>query len=319
MITAAAMSYDLVGDIHGCDRSLEKLLGRLGYIQADGVYRHPQRRVIFVGDFIDRGPGQREVIGIVRPMIESGAALSVMGNHEFNAIAWFTRHPHSDGFLRRHTARNRRQHEAFLQVYERHQGEYADVIDWFRTLPLWLDLGDLRVVHACWEIRWIDRIKQDQCGSALLGRSLLERSTGSENWQYEAIETLLKGKEIPLRDGLSFNDKDGNSRRDIRVRWWDDRATTYQQAFLGPESARTHIPHDTIEGDHLVVYGHDQPPVFLGHYWMEGNPTPLATNIACLDYSVAKPGGKLVAYRWDGEQFIDPAKYLWVSRVEPDR
>lgn len=31
-----------------------------------------------------------------------------------------------------------------------------------------------------------------------------------------------------------------------------------------------------------------------------GVPEPLAPNIACLDYSVAKPGGKLVAYRWSG-------------------
>ena len=45
----------------------------------------------------------------------------------------------------------------------------------------------------------------------------------------------------------------------------------------------------------LVTIGHDEKPVFLGHYWMEGDPAPLATNIACLDYSVAKPGGKLVA------------------------
>jgi hypothetical protein len=31
------------------------------------------------------------------------------------------------------------------------------------------------------------------------------------------------------------------------------------------------------------------------------DPVPLAPNIACLDYSVAQLGGKLVAYRWDGE------------------
>ena len=49
---------------------------------------------------------------------------------------------------------------------------------------------------------------------------------------------------------------------------------------------------------------------------MEGGPAPLALNITCLDYSVAKPGGKLVAYRWDGEQILDPGKYVWVERIE---
>ena len=66
----------------------------------------------------------------------------------------------------------------------------------------------------------------------------------------------------------------------------------------------------------MVEYSHESPPVFLGHYWMEGEPVPLSPNIACLDYSVAKPGGKLVAYRWDGEQILDPGKYVWVERTE---
>ena len=87
-------------------------------------------------------------------------------------------------------------------------------------------------------------------------------------------------------------------------------------AFMGPESARTHIPDDQIEGDHMVEYSHEAPPVILGHYWMEGEPVPLAPNIACLDYSVAKPGGKPVAYRWDGERTLDSGKYVWVERIE---
>ena len=87
--------YDIIGDIHGHARTLEALLGRLGYSLFDGVYRHPERKVIFLGDFIDRGPHQRGVIRIVRPMIERGSALAVMGNHEFNAIAYAT--PRSGG------------------------------------------------------------------------------------------------------------------------------------------------------------------------------------------------------------------------------
>ena len=37
-----------------------------------------------LGDFIDRCPGQRAVLNIVRPMIEGESALGVMGNHEFD-------------------------------------------------------------------------------------------------------------------------------------------------------------------------------------------------------------------------------------------
>ena len=65
---------------------------------------------------------------------------------------------------------------------------------------------------------------------------------------------------------------------------------------------------------HLIDYSHNDVPVFLGHYWMTGKPEPLSDNIACLDYSVAKPGGKLVAYRWDGERKLDISKYVSVYR-----
>jgi hypothetical protein len=46
--------------------------------------------MIFVGDFIDRGPQQREVLRIARAMCEAGSASAVLGNHEFNAIGWAT-------------------------------------------------------------------------------------------------------------------------------------------------------------------------------------------------------------------------------------
>ena len=61
----------------------------------------------------------------------------------------------------------------------------------------------------------------------------------------------------------------------------------------------------------------DQPPVFLGHYWLTGEPTPLEQHVACLDYSVAMRGGKLVAYRWNGEQELREDAFVSVERVEP--
>jgi hypothetical protein len=238
-------------------------------------------------------------------MIESGTALGVMGNHEYNAIAFATPDAKETGFLRQHSAKNIDQHEAFLNAYPSHSAEYLDTIEWFKTLPLWLDLDNLRIVHACWDQSWMTRL-----GSNKLTNELLLQSSTKNTWQYEAIETLLKGKEIPLPEGHSFPDKDGNLRHDIRIRWWDTTARNYKDAFMGPESAITHMPDEEIEGDHLIDYSHSAPPVFLGHYWLEGKPEPLAPNIACLDYSVAKPGGKLVAYRWNGEQHLKPENFV---------
>jgi hypothetical protein len=311
---AAAVAYDIIGDIHGHARSLEALLQALGYAPVDDVWRHPSRRVIFLGDFIDRGPQQRGVIRIVRPMIDSGAALAVMGNHEFNAIAYATPRA-GGGHLREHNAKNYQQHRAFLDAYE-YTPDYHELIDWFGRLPLWLDLGELRIVHACWDRFAMEQLTQAYDVTGSLSNSLLYAACDVGNWEFTVIETLLKGKEVPLPPGYCFFDKEGTRRHHIRVRWWDGEATTFRSAFLGHEEARTGIPEEEIEGDHLIEYSHESPPVFLGHYWLTGTPAPLASNIACLDYSVAKPGGKLVAYRWDGERELRADRFVSVPTQE---
>jgi len=140
--------YDIIGDIHGCAAELEALLNKLGYEQRGGCHKHPERQVIFLGDFIDREPKQKEVINIVRPMIDEGAAKSVMGNHEFNAICFATKHK-EHGYVRPHTPKNNDQHEAFTNAYKFGSNEHDEIINWFKTLPVFLDIDGLLAVHAC--------------------------------------------------------------------------------------------------------------------------------------------------------------------------
>ena len=70
-------------------------------------------------------------------------------------------------------------------------------------------------------------------------------------------------------------------------------------------------------GDTLVPaevglgYSLELPPVLFGHYWFSGQPSPLAPNVACLDYSVAK-GEKLCAYRWSGESVLSENNFVYV-------
>ena len=47
---------DFIGDIHGHADKLEELLVKLGYVKVNGAYSHPERKALFVGDYIDRGP-----------------------------------------------------------------------------------------------------------------------------------------------------------------------------------------------------------------------------------------------------------------------
>jgi hypothetical protein len=61
--------YDIIGDIHGHADELVQLQEKLGYRKDQGIYHHPGRQVIFLGDFIDRGPQIHRVLEIVRPMM----------------------------------------------------------------------------------------------------------------------------------------------------------------------------------------------------------------------------------------------------------
>ena len=294
--------YDIIGDIHGEADALTRLLTKLGYAHDGSSWGHSMRKVIFLGDFIDRGPSQKRTLEIVMPMVQEGNALAVMGNHEFNALAFHT----SDGrggWLRPHSQKNIRQHQAFLDEYQ-DPSDLKRALEFFWSLPLWIELGGLRVIHACWGSKALQKLIDEHDGKSLTPK-LLEMASDRGNPEYEAIETLLKGKELPLPDGhVGFKDKDGTRRFEVRVAWWDSDATTYREAFVGPESARADIPSDPILGRHLVAYKDSDRPVFLGHYWLTGDPSPLARNVVCTDYSVAREGGKLVAYQWSGEQTL---------------
>lgn len=303
--------FDLIGDIHGYANELIQLLEKLGYQKLDGVFHHSVRRAIFLGDFIDRGPGQREVIDVVRPMIERGNALAVMGNHEFNAIAYSTE-TNGGEYLRPHSEKNRKQHSAFLDAYPDEE-ERSDVIAWFKTLPLWLDLGDLRVVHAVW---CQDRINSvGKAYGATVSNELMHDASNPGHWAFNAVETLLKGQELELPPAVSFRDKDGIERRAIRSRWWTD-AKTYREAFIGPSSVEAYIPDSALEPDSLIRYAEGLPPVFIGHYWLDPPAAVLSSNIACLDYSIARAGGQLTAYRWSGEKKLSSAKFCSVQRID---
>ncbi|HEU5126155.1 MAG TPA: polynucleotide kinase-phosphatase [Verrucomicrobiae bacterium] len=76
--------FDIIGDIHGCYDELIGLLERLGYDgQPGGAWRHPQgRKLVFLGDLVDRGPKSPWVVRLVMESVKVGNALCVPGNHD---------------------------------------------------------------------------------------------------------------------------------------------------------------------------------------------------------------------------------------------
>ncbi len=302
------MSFDIIGDIHGHADRLEALLKQMGYHEGGGAWRRPSRTVVFVGDLIDRGPGQLRTLKIVRAMLDSGSARAVMGNHEFNAIAWATPDPDHDGqHLRPRSQKNDNQHKAFLSEIPAGSREHRDWIAWFMDLPLWLDDPGMQVVHACWDPRQMDVLRPHLDDDLRLSHDLLVRASRKGSPQYEAVETLLKGPEAKLPDGYSFTDKDGHVRSAIRLAWWRSAASSYREAYVGPPGVD--IPDLPLE----AAYGLPEPamPTFFGHYWFpkDQTPEPVAVRAACVDYSAAA-GGPLVAYRFEGEEILTPDRFV---------
>lgn len=297
--------FDIIGDIHGCAYELESLLSDLGYRETGAAFSNPEgRKAVFLGDYIDRGPEVRRTLQIVRGMIDSGHAYGVLGNHELNALRYHQNGPNGEP-LRPHTESKTHQHRATLdQVAKPSPAEWREWLQWFADLPLWLDLSGFRVVHASWFSRDIGLLEGH---GPLIDDKLLRISLKGSALE-TAADRLLCGLELKLPQGESFTTPDGRKRTEIRARWWDDLRSKNCREAVFPDDPRISQASCLVPEDH-APYGKEAPPLFFGHYaLMSDSPEPLTHNIACLDFGAGK-GGRIGAYRWDGETTIQPDKF----------
>ena len=128
------------------------LLKKLGY-DHDG--RHAQqRKLVFVGDLIDRGPDSPGVLRTVKRLVDSGNAQCISGNHELNAV--------------RDEANQNRSGEGWW--YGREEAGYNSVVvdadekaqtflPFLRSLPGALEREDLRIIHACWHEPSVEKLR----------------------------------------------------------------------------------------------------------------------------------------------------------------
>lgn len=170
--------FDIIGDVHGCADELELLLARLGYdvswsgetsVRTCTVTARHERRLIFVGDLVDRGPRTPDVLRIAMSMSASGLAQCVLGNHDAKFLRWLTgSNVHVANGLAQSIAQMESETTAFRD----------EVIAYLSALPiyLWLDGGRLVVAHA--GIRE-DMIGQD--GNAVRSFCLFGDTTGEKD------------------------------------------------------------------------------------------------------------------------------------------
>ncbi|MGE4587335.1 MAG: metallophosphoesterase [Mangrovibacterium sp.] len=296
--------YDIIGDVHGQAGLLKELLRKLGYDCKNGVFSHPERKAIFVGDFINRGPKPRETIRLVRDMAEADRALVILGNHEINAI-YYSLLDNKGKHLSKRWSRLRLDLDSTLRDFAGNTGEWNSHVGWMRCLPMFLDLGKIRVAHACWRDENMLLLKTHLSGQKLK-RSFLKQVGKNNSALSRAFWETCKGIDFQLPRDLLVYDHKGLPHRSFRSKWWLNpsgmsfRELSFESRFELPDYT---IPPEIVpEWD---PYSPEDPIVFFGHYCMKNGPRIVSDNLCCLDSCVSRKGA-LSAYRWQGEEKLLP-------------
>lgn len=312
------MIYDVIGDIHGHADKLKGLLNQLGYTLTTHptlnieYYCPPKgHRAIFIGDLIDRGTQELETLQIVFAMIDADVADAIMGNHEYNALAFATVDKLADDdsqdnlnsletrYLRSHNRAHIKQHQAFLDEVPFGSKQHQYWLKRFYELPLWIETEHACFVHACWDTKQMAVLKPMLTQDNRLTPDALQQTGQKDSAAYDALERVLKGVEVPLPEGIKITDKDGTVRRRMRVKWWLDELQSQRIVDIAraPSADLAQVPTDAII--ETIDFSLDtDKPIFIGHYWLTGDPAPLSPQVVCTDYSAAGKG-YLTAYRLD--------------------
>lgn len=139
---------DVVGDVHGLYDELLQLLAAAGWTLENGRLRHAQaaRKLLFLGDLVDRGPKSLEVLELVRRAVADGVAHCLLGNHELKLLR-FVETARKEGIERWTSYANAHTGMEFMRLPKKEQDE---LLAFIRALPHSLVLEDeaLAFVHA---------------------------------------------------------------------------------------------------------------------------------------------------------------------------
>lgn len=131
------MKTIVIGDTHGCFNELRDLIAEL---KESGEYNATNDRLIFLGDYIDRGDDSSRVIKFIRELQKNNEnVIALMGNHEDMLIKWSDRM--SDDWLYNG-------YNATLNSYEGDYNQFRDDINWMRSLPTYYEDEHFVYVHA---------------------------------------------------------------------------------------------------------------------------------------------------------------------------
>jgi hypothetical protein len=296
-----------IGDLHGQVQKLDALLKHLKFDENPPQSITSNTKLVFIGDLIDNAPNANtNHVGLltkVKRLVDDDLAYCIMGNHEFNAIGWATKHNEN----------NTKQHQSFLNDVIEGSDDHIYWVNWFKTLPLYLDFDEIRAIHACWKETQIKQLNKYINSESKLNKECWQQAFDKSEPLYYLAETLLKGPEIELPHGSSFKDKTGTTRTQIRCKWWSEKAETYRDfAQVQPEVVFD-IPDIKLPNEQIPEQF--SQPVIVGHYTLNGVPSVLSHKVACVDYNAAKDDNPLVAYFWQGEKVLTERNFVYRNKM----
>jgi hypothetical protein len=301
--------YDIIGDVHGHAQLLKKMLQKLGYVKTASGFKCPGRQAIFVGDFVNRGPEIKKTIRIIRSMVESGNATAVLGNHEINLITDHLRNK-SNPFQKTEISVLKT-----IDEFRDDKEEWKENIKWLRTLPFFLELEGIRIVHACWSDEAVEYLKQYLPTGRIKKDIFRKIRKEPESSVSKNIALLTRGIQFKMPGDLKIINNKGISPRSFRTKWWENPMgktfgeISFESKFQLPDYT---IPPQIVPES--MYYPESSPPLFFGHYCRKDGPHIIKHNLCCIDACIA--GSKiLLAYRWDGEDKLSKEKIVRVSHL----
>ncbi len=260
---------DIIGDVHGEITALRYLLYRLGY---DDSGRHKQgRRIVFLGDIIDRGPDSPGVVEAVIDLVKNGRAQCILGNHELNVL--LDRPMHGNGWMVQPNPKDNIAESKYQKAEDYRIPAYRE---FFETLPVILENKDLRVVHACWNTSAVETLKSclhesivevyerfQKQYAVTLNHADFQRSLAEEKLKYEALIRDPKAS-IPMLPLTAKKECLEQMMNPIRTITTSSMVVAQQPFYAGGKwrMAERDSWWDTYQ---------DDVPVVIGHFWRQFN------------------------------------------------
>jgi len=221
-----------------------------------------------------------------------------MGNHEANAVAWnlgdANGHP-----LRPHTPAHRKQHAAHLSDAARDPWSYHRHIAFYASLPVFLDFGDFRCIHAYWDKPVIGLLSDQLDPDRVLTDAQWPEAYTAGHPLSAALQLSLNGPRVKLPKPLRYRGSDGTIRKTAALHWWLQADTDVSKAVVLSAPVKARKP---LRGTPLRAHaGYTSDiPVFFGHYHLKTAPRVTAQNAVCTDFG-AGSNRRLAAFRYSGQ------------------